>query len=98
MKCACYKEIIMRSHGQATVWGHQIAVGRVQHRNGWLQQLHDWWMLCKATRRDTKLAALNGCWDAHREVIIPQRAEAASEMAAAHGALSLATQLYGLSV
>ena len=88
----------MRAHGQTTVWGHHITVGRANHSVGWLQQVREWWTLYKATRRDKKLAALNGCWDAHREVLIPIRAEAAAEMATAHGALSVITQLYGLSV
>jgi hypothetical protein len=88
----------MRAQGQTTVWGNHITVGRAKHRAGWLQQLRDWCPRYKATRRDTKFAALNGCWDAHREVLIPVGADAAAEMAAAHGALSVATQLYGLSV
>ena len=89
---------MMRAHEQATVWGNHITRDRARHCAGWLQQLHDWWLLYKATRRDKKLAALNGCWDAHREVLIPVGAEAAPEMAIARGAISVATQLYGLTV
>ena len=88
----------MRAKGQTTVWGNHIPVGRAKHSSGWLQQWRDWWTLYKATRQNTKFKSLEGCWDAHREVLIPVRADAAAEMAAAHGALSLATQLYGLSV
>ena len=88
----------MRAYGQTTVWGNQITVGRAKHDAGWLQQLRAWWTVSKTTRRHAKLAALNGCWDATREVLIPVRAEAAPEMAAAHGAFSVAAQLYGLSI
>ena len=88
----------MRASGQTTVWGNQITVGRPKHQAGWLQQLRVWWAGYNTTRRQTKLAALNSCWDAQREVLIPMRAEAAPEMAAAHGTFSVAMQLYGLSI
>lgn len=88
----------MRAQGQATVWGNHIPVGGAERSSGWLQQWRDWWTLYKASRQNTKFESLNGCWDAHREVLIPAQADTAAEMAAAHGALSVATQLYGLSV
>ena len=88
----------MRAYGQTTVWGNQIPVGRAKANAGCLQQLWARWTVYKTTRRQAKLAALNGCWDAKREMLIPVRVEAAPEMAAAHGACSVATQLYGLSI
>ncbi|MGH8063674.1 MAG: hypothetical protein ACRERE_00250 [Candidatus Entotheonellia bacterium] len=88
----------MQAHGHTTVWGSHISVGRARHTAGRLQQLRAWWAAYTARRRHAKLAALNGCWDAKREVLQPLRAEAAPEMAAAQGALSMATQLYGLTL
>jgi hypothetical protein len=88
----------MRTHGQTTVWNHHNTVSWGKPRTAWFQQLYNWWMLYTATRRDKKLAALSGCWDAHGEVFKAVRAESAAEMAASNGALSVATQLYGLSV
>jgi hypothetical protein len=88
----------MRAHGYTTVWGSHISVGRARHSTGWLQQLREWWVVYKVARRHAQLEALNGCWDANREVLKPIRAEAATEMAAAQGGLSVATQLYGLTV
>jgi hypothetical protein len=85
----------MQAHGQTTVWGSHVHVGRARHNAGRLQQLREWWAAYTASRRHAKLAALSGCWDAKREVLKPLRAEAATEMAAAQGALSMATQLYG---
>jgi len=89
---------MMRAHGQTTVWGNHIPLDRAKHGAGWLQQVREWWTQYKATRRDVKQAALNACWDARREVCVPVRAEAAAEMAATQGAISMATQLYGLSI
>jgi hypothetical protein len=83
----------MRAHGQTTVWGTPIRVGRATNSQGWYQQLKAWW----AARREAKLATLSARWDARREVVTPFRAEAAPEMAAAHSTLSVATMLYGLA-
>ena len=86
----------MRAQGHTTVWGTHIEVGRIGGRTGWYQQLKEWWMAGKAARRQAQLATLNACWDAQHEVVRPLRAEAAIEMAAAQGALRVATMLYGL--
>ncbi len=47
---------------------------------------------------NNSLDCSSGCWDAERETLKPLRAEAAPEMAAAQGALSMATMLYGLTL
>jgi hypothetical protein len=87
----------MRAHGQATVWGTPIGAGRARDAKGWCPQLKEWWAARKAAREQARLAALQACWDTQHEVIRPLRAEAAPEMAAAQGALAVATMLYGLS-
>jgi hypothetical protein len=92
------KEMIMRSHGQATVWGTHIGVGRARDGAGWYQQLKEWWAARASVRQQAKCAALNACWDAKREVFKPLRAEATPEMAAAQGALSMATMFSGLTL
>jgi hypothetical protein len=73
-----------------------IGVGRPGDAKGWYQQLRDWWAAHKASRREARLTSILACWDSRREVVIPCRAEAAPEMAAAQHALSVATMLYGL--
>ena len=45
-----------------------------------------------------KLAALNARWDTKREVVIPFRADAAPEMAAAQRVFSTIGQLHGLAL
>jgi hypothetical protein len=57
------------------------------------QQLRRWW----AARRRATLAAFDSRWDSQRESLKTSRADAALEMAAARGALSMATMLYGFT-
>jgi hypothetical protein len=87
----------MRSRGHTTTWGTHIGVGRAKKGASWYEALREWWAAHKAMRREARLAALHARWDATREVFTPFRAEAAPEMAAAQGTLSLATMLYGLT-
>ena len=91
------KESTMHTNGHTTVWGTPIGIGRARATRSWYQQLHDWWTAHKAARRQANLDALHRCWDARREAVISQPAEAAPEMAAAHHGIAVATMLYGLS-
>ena len=91
------KEIDMRSHGHATVWGTHVGVGPARDSTGWCQRLKEWWASHKAARREARLAVLNTCWDPARETVRPLRADAAPDMAVMQGALSMATLLYGLT-
>jgi hypothetical protein len=88
---------MMRTHGHVLVWRPHAGEGRAKDANGWYPQVQEWWAAHKAARRQARLAALEACWDAQHETFKPRRAEAAPEMAAAQGALSVATMLYGLS-
>jgi hypothetical protein len=83
------KEMSMRAHGQTTVWGTPIGVGRATDGQGWYQQLKAWWAARQAARHDATLAPLSARWDARREVVTLCRAEAAPEMAAAHRTLAV---------
>ncbi len=87
----------MRTYAHASAWETQMDVGRTSNGAGWYQQLRDWWTAHKAARQEARLASLEACWDSKREVVIPRRADAAPEMAAAQHALSVAIMLYGLS-
>ena len=88
----------MRAHGQTTVWGTPISVGRATDAKGWYQQLKAWQAARQAARHDAVLVTLSARWDARREAVTPHSAEAAPEMAAAQHTLSVATMLYGLGV
>jgi hypothetical protein len=90
------KEMIMRSHGPATVWGTSLDGGRTRDVKEWYQQLKEWWAARKAARQQAKLVALTNRWDAEHEAVTPLRADAAVEMAIAQGTLSMATQPYSL--
>ena len=88
----------MPVHGQATVWGTHVGVGRACDSQGWRQHLRQWWAARRDAHRRARLAALTSCWDPHSETFHPVRADAASEMAAAQGALSMAVMLYGFAL
>jgi hypothetical protein len=87
----------MRAHGQVLVWGTHVGAGRAKDGAGWLQALRNRWAARKAAHRQARLAALDGYWDSQHEAVRSLRADAAPEMAAAQGALTVATMLYGLS-
>ena len=86
----------MRSHGHATVWGTHRGVSCANETTSWYQQVKEWWATRAFKRQQAKREVLQAGWDAEHEVVKPRRAEAAIEMAIAHGALSLATQPYSL--
>ena len=86
----------MPPHGHPTVVG--IPIGRTEDVKGWSQQLYAWWVTHRAARHAAHLAALRTRWDARREAVTPFRADAAPEMAAAHGARSVAMLLYTLAL
>jgi hypothetical protein len=88
---------MMRAHGQATVWETYLGIGRARDAKGWYQQLRSGWAARTAARRQARPAALDASWDAQHEAVRPLRADAAQEMAAAQGVLTVATMLYGLS-
>jgi hypothetical protein len=90
--------MIMRAHGQTTVWGTPIGVGRATDAQGWYQQLKEWWAAHKAARHDAKLAALTARWDAKREAVRPLHADAAIDMIASTQAFSATTALCDLGV
>ena len=87
----------MRAQGHVLVWGTHTDKRRASDAKGWYQQLKAWCTAHKAAREQARVAALEACWDAKHETVRPLRAEAAPEMAAAQGALTVATLLYGLS-
>lgn len=86
----------MHANGHTTVWGRPIGVGRAADGKGWYQQLTDWWVARKAARHDAKLATLRARWDARREAVRLQHADAAVDMVAPVHACSTATALCDL--
>jgi hypothetical protein len=90
------KEIVMPSHGHTTVWGTHIGVGRTTETKGWYQQLKAWWTEHRTARREANLAALKARWDAKREAVRLQHADAAVDMLAPAHAFSTATALCDL--
>jgi hypothetical protein len=88
----------MPAHGQATVWGTHIGIGRTRDVQRWSHELKEWWTAHKAARRDARLAALTARWDTEREAVRPLHADAASDLVAPAHACSTATALCGLAL
>ncbi|HXH14083.1 MAG TPA: hypothetical protein VNP04_30500 [Alphaproteobacteria bacterium] len=86
----------MRAHGHTTTWSTHI--GRARDTKGWYDHLLEWWTARKALRDEAKLAAIAARWDAKREALTPLHADAAPEMAVAHGSLSARTVVYGFTL
>lgn len=83
-----------RAHAQATAWGIYLGVGRARADDGWRRQLRRWWSARRDAHRRAKIATLNSYWDSQREAFRLLRADAAPELAAAQGTLSITTMLY----
>ena len=86
----------MPVHGHTTVWGTHIGIGRTTDAKSWYQQLKAWWAEHKAARREAHLASLNARWDARREAVRLQHADAAVDMIAPAHAFSTTTALCDL--
>jgi hypothetical protein len=86
----------MRTHGHAAVWGTYGEISHIGVHAGWYQPLKAWWEARQAARRQAHLATRDACWDAQHETVRPLRAEAAHDMAAAQGGITVATMLYSL--
>jgi hypothetical protein len=86
----------MPVHGYPTVSG--LPIGRSTEAQRWYRQLRDRWTAHQAARHAAHLASLSTRWDAPREAVTPVRADAAPDMAAAHGARSVAMLFYSLAV
>src|SRR6266540_5027841 len=93
-RCADQSHRDPLGHARRTV---AVGGGRASDGAGWYQQLRQWWTARRAARQRATLAAINSCWDSQRETIRPLGADAAPEMAAAQGALSMAILLYGFT-
>jgi hypothetical protein len=85
------KELTMHAHGQTTVWGTPIGVGRVTDTKSWSQQIWDQWTAYKAARHDATRAPLSARWDARYEAVRPLHADAAIDMVASTHAFSTTT-------
>jgi hypothetical protein len=95
---ALQKEITMHAHGQTTVWGTPIGVGRATDPKSWYQQIRDQWTAYKAARHDAMLATLIARWDARREAVRPLHADAPIDMVASTHTCPTTTALCDIGV
>jgi hypothetical protein len=86
----------MHANGHTTVWGTHIGIGRATDAKSWYQQLNAWWAAHQDARRQAHLARLNARWDARREAVRLQHADAAVDMVAPAHAFSITTALCDL--
>jgi hypothetical protein len=92
------KEVVMSVHGHTTVWSTHLGIGRPTDAKSWYQQLNAWWAAHQDARRQAHLARLNARWDARREAVRLQHADAAVDMIAPAHALSTTTALCDLGL
>ena len=83
----------MPAHGHTTVWGTHLGIGRTTDAKSWYQQLKAWWAEHKTARCEAHLTSLTACWDARREAVRLQRADAAVDLIAPAHAFSTTTAL-----
>jgi hypothetical protein len=88
--------MIMRAQGHASVWRTPIGIGRARDTQGWYQQLTAWWADHKAARREAHLATLTARWNARREAVLLNHADAAVDIVVRTHAFSITTALCGL--
>jgi hypothetical protein len=86
----------MHANGHTTVWGTHIGIGRATDAKSWYQQLNAWWSAHQTACRHARLARLNARWDARREAVRLQHADAAVDMVAPAHAFSITTALCDL--
>jgi hypothetical protein len=86
----------MSAQGHTTVWGTPIGIGRATDTQGWYQQLTAWWADHKATRREAHLTTLNARWDARREAVLLNHADAAVDLVVRTHAFSTTAALCDL--
>jgi hypothetical protein len=90
------KEVAMPTHGHTTVWGAHFGISHTTDAKSWYRQLKAWWAAHQAARREANLARLNARWDARREAVRLQHADAAVDMLAPAHACSTTTALCDL--
>ena len=86
----------MPANGHTTVWGTPSGVGRAADGQGWSQPLIAWWGAHKAARHAAKRATLSARWDARREAVRLQPADAAVDLVAPMHAGATTTALCDL--
>jgi hypothetical protein len=86
----------MHAHEHTTVWGTHLGIGRTTNAKRWYQHLRDWWTTHRAARLQATPDVQSRGWDARRETVTSGRADAACDIVAAHGPVSMAAQMYGL--
>jgi hypothetical protein len=90
------KELVMSFHGHTTVWGTHLGIGRAPDAKRWYQQLRDWWTTHRPARQQATRTCLHAGWDAQHESYTPLRADAARDLVAAQGHVSIANQVYSV--
>jgi hypothetical protein len=88
----------MRVDEPVTMWRTSVGGGAPRDWAAWWRQLRRWWAARHATRRRAAVSAFAASWNPQRETFKPRPVGTAADVAAAHGALSTTTRLYGCAL
>jgi hypothetical protein len=88
----------MRIDEPMTVWEIDVRGGAPRDGAAWWRQLRRWWVARHAARQRAAVVAFAASWNPQRETFQPRLIGTAADVAAAHGALSTTTRLYGCSL
>ena len=90
--------MVMRAHGQATVWGSRVSVARNREGLDWIQRLLQWIESYRIEHKRMARRQITRRWDPQREAVRPEIVESALDYTARRSGSGLCMALYSAMV